>query len=82
MASVMPVVVYPPDEDGGRRGRVDGEILGRAYGLRVVPFEASDHVVAGITALYRQGNLITLTPIRRGSAPRPSAPPSSCPAGP
>ena len=34
MASVMPVVVYPPDEDGGRRVRVDGEILGRAYGLR------------------------------------------------
>lgn len=34
MASVMPVIVYPPDEDGGRRVRVDGEILGRAYGLR------------------------------------------------
>ena len=34
MASVMPVVVYPPDEDGGRRVQVDGEILGRAYGLR------------------------------------------------
>lgn len=34
MASVMPVVVYPPDEDGGRRVRVDSEILGRAYGLR------------------------------------------------
>jgi len=34
MASVMPVVVYPPDEDGGRRVRFDGEILGRAYGLR------------------------------------------------
>ena len=33
MASVMPVVVYPPDEDGGRRVRVDSEILGRAYGL-------------------------------------------------
>ncbi|MEU5281141.1 hypothetical protein AB0G87_32575 [Streptomyces asoensis] len=34
MASVMPVVVYPPDEGGGRRVRVDGEILGRAYSLR------------------------------------------------
>ncbi|WP_327401997.1 hypothetical protein OG194_18855 [Streptomyces sp. NBC_01288] len=33
MASVMPVVVCPPDEDGGRRVRVDSEILGRAYGL-------------------------------------------------
>ncbi|MER5211967.1 hypothetical protein ABT063_15640 [Streptomyces sp. NPDC002838] len=33
MASVMPVVVYPPDEDGGRRVRVDGELLGRAYAL-------------------------------------------------
>ncbi|MEH0627886.1 hypothetical protein [Streptomyces stelliscabiei] len=36
MASVMPVIVYPPDEDGGRRVRVDGEILGRAYSLRDV----------------------------------------------
>ncbi|MER7838456.1 hypothetical protein ABTY98_21840 [Streptomyces sp. NPDC096040] len=36
MASVMPVIVYPPDEAGGRRVRVDGEILGRAYGLRDV----------------------------------------------
>lgn len=34
MASMMPVVVYPPDADGGRRMRVDGEILGRANGLR------------------------------------------------
>ncbi|AVH57789.1 MULTISPECIES: hypothetical protein [Streptomyces] len=34
MASVMPVIVYPPGEDGGRRVRMDGEILGRAYGLR------------------------------------------------
>ena len=34
MASETPVVVSPPDEDGARRVRVDGEILGRAYGLR------------------------------------------------
>ncbi|MGW6924463.1 hypothetical protein ACWGA9_24780 [Streptomyces sp. NPDC054950] len=34
MASAMPVVVYPPAEEGGHRMRVDGEILGRAYGLR------------------------------------------------
>ena len=27
------VIVYPPDETGGRRVRVDGEILGMAYGL-------------------------------------------------
>ncbi|MEW2417887.1 hypothetical protein AB0953_29830 [Streptomyces sp. NPDC046866] len=26
------VVVYPPDAQGGRRVRVDGEILGRALG--------------------------------------------------
>ncbi|MDX3069605.1 hypothetical protein AB0G86_34855 [Streptomyces scabiei] len=32
----MPVVVYPPDKDGSRRVRVDGEILGRAYSLRDV----------------------------------------------
>ncbi|WP_225840288.1 hypothetical protein [Streptomyces sp. NK08204] len=30
------VVVYPPDEDGGRRVRVDGEQLGRAWSLRDV----------------------------------------------
>ncbi|MEV1085916.1 hypothetical protein AB0I98_48215 [Streptomyces sp. NPDC050211] len=36
MASVMPVVVYPPDGDGRRRVRVDGELLGRAYSLREV----------------------------------------------
>ncbi|MFD7876263.1 hypothetical protein ACFV5G_19520 [Streptomyces sp. NPDC059766] len=36
MASARPVIVYPPDEDGGRRVRADGAILGRAYGLRDV----------------------------------------------
>jgi hypothetical protein len=30
------VIVYPPDEDGGRRVRVDGTILGRAFRLRDV----------------------------------------------
>lgn len=30
MAST-PVVIYPPDEEGGRRIRIDGTILGRAY---------------------------------------------------
>ncbi|MGX1270278.1 hypothetical protein RKD18_003472 [Streptomyces phaeoluteigriseus] len=30
------VVVYPPDEDGGRRVRVEGKILGIAYSLRDV----------------------------------------------
>ncbi|MEU5583284.1 hypothetical protein ABZ791_37690 [Streptomyces huasconensis] len=34
MASDRPVVVYPPDEDGGRRVRVDGQISGRAYNVR------------------------------------------------
>jgi phosphoenolpyruvate synthase/pyruvate phosphate dikinase len=27
------VIVYPPDEQGGRRVRADGEILGRATSL-------------------------------------------------
>lgn len=36
MASDHPVVVYPPDEDGGRRVRVDGQISGRAYSTRDV----------------------------------------------
>jgi hypothetical protein len=30
------VIVYPPDEEGGRRIRVDGTILGRAFRLRDV----------------------------------------------
>ncbi|MEV5940646.1 hypothetical protein [Streptomyces sp. NPDC051994] len=29
-----PIVVYPPDEQGARRVRVDGTILGRATDLR------------------------------------------------
>ncbi|MFI1723899.1 hypothetical protein [Streptomyces sp. NPDC020489] len=29
-----PVIVYPPDEEGGRRVRVDGTILGRAYSVQ------------------------------------------------
>ncbi|MEU9558090.1 hypothetical protein [Streptomyces fumanus] len=36
MASDRPVVVYPPDEQGGRRVRVDGTILGLAYSVRDV----------------------------------------------
>ncbi|MFB6813085.1 hypothetical protein ACFCV8_00860 [Streptomyces sp. NPDC056347] len=34
--SAVPVVVYPPDESGGRRVRADGEILGMAYSIRDV----------------------------------------------
>jgi hypothetical protein len=34
MASARPVVVYPPDEEGGRRVRIDGHIAGRAYSVR------------------------------------------------
>ncbi|MGW3599709.1 hypothetical protein [Streptomyces sp. NPDC005167] len=30
------MVVYPPDESGGRRVRVDGEILGMAHSVRDV----------------------------------------------
>ncbi len=30
------MIVYPPDEEGGRRVRVDGEVLGRAYGVQDV----------------------------------------------
>jgi hypothetical protein len=36
MTSAPPVIVYPPDEGGGRRVRVDGEVLGRAYGVQDV----------------------------------------------
>ncbi|NEY33061.1 hypothetical protein GTU99_12820 [Streptomyces sp. PRKS01-65] len=36
MAAGRPVVIDPPDEEGGRRVRVDGEVLGRAYSLRDV----------------------------------------------
>ena len=31
-----PVIVYPPSPTGGRRVRVDGEILGLAHSLRDV----------------------------------------------
>ena len=33
MASIRPVVIYPPAADGGRRVRVDEHFLGMAYGL-------------------------------------------------
>lgn len=33
MATDKPVIVYPPDEQGGRRVRVDGTILGLAYSV-------------------------------------------------
>ncbi|KFG77327.1 hypothetical protein [Streptomyces mutabilis] len=36
MTSAPAVIVYPPDEEGGRRVRVDGEVLGRAYGVQDV----------------------------------------------
>ncbi|MFF0140450.1 hypothetical protein ACFYRN_28800 [Streptomyces sp. NPDC005227] len=36
MTSATPVIVYPPDETGGRRVRVDGSILGLAYNVRDV----------------------------------------------
>lgn len=36
MVSPQPVVIYPPDEDGGRRVRVDGTILGRAFSVQDV----------------------------------------------
>ncbi|MFD5820251.1 hypothetical protein [Streptomyces sp. NPDC127038] len=28
------MIVYPPDEEGGRRVRADGVILGRAFSVR------------------------------------------------
>lgn len=34
MPSATPVIVYPPDETGGRRVRADGSILGMAYSVR------------------------------------------------
>ncbi|MGW4950654.1 hypothetical protein [Streptomyces parvulus] len=36
MTTDRPVVVYPPDDVGGRRVRVDGTILGRAFGVQDV----------------------------------------------
>lgn len=34
MVSTTPVVIYPPDEEGGRRVRIDGTILGMAYSVK------------------------------------------------
>jgi hypothetical protein len=36
MASTTPVVIYPPDEDGGRRVRIDCAIVGRAFSVQDV----------------------------------------------
>ncbi|WP_406429183.1 hypothetical protein [Streptomyces sp. NBC_01589] len=36
MSRYLPIVIYPPDESGGRRVRVDWEILGMAHSLRDV----------------------------------------------
>lgn len=36
MSGYLPIVIYPPDESGDRRVRVDGEILGMAHSLRDV----------------------------------------------
>ncbi|MEU5633515.1 hypothetical protein ACH47C_26845 [Streptomyces rishiriensis] len=36
MASPRRVIVYPPDEDGGRRVRIDGQISGRAFSAQDV----------------------------------------------
>jgi hypothetical protein len=33
MANAQPVVIYPPDEDGGRRVRIDSAIVGRAFSV-------------------------------------------------
>lgn len=30
---MTPVIVYPPDEQGGRRVRIDGQIAGRAFSV-------------------------------------------------
>lgn len=32
MSPALRVIVYPPDDQGGRRVRCDGQILGRALG--------------------------------------------------
>jgi hypothetical protein len=52
MASVMPVVVYPPDKEGDRRVRVDGEILGRAYGLRDIAEFLRRAGIEGVNETY------------------------------
>ncbi|MEU7399983.1 hypothetical protein [Streptomyces sp. NPDC044948] len=36
MATDRPVIVYPPDEQGGRRVRVDGTVLGLARSVQDV----------------------------------------------
>ncbi|WP_327671862.1 MULTISPECIES: hypothetical protein [unclassified Streptomyces] len=36
MSSTQPVVICPPDEGGGRRVRIDGTTLGRAWSVKDV----------------------------------------------
>ncbi|MGW6263681.1 hypothetical protein [Streptomyces sp. NPDC055085] len=42
--TTVSVIVYPPDENGGRRVRVDGAIVGRAYSVRDIAalFQTAD----------------------------------------
>lgn len=36
MASAQPVVIYPPDREGGRRVRISDAIVGRAFSVQDV----------------------------------------------
>ncbi|MFD5266274.1 hypothetical protein [Streptomyces sp. NPDC058335] len=63
MATAMPVVVYPPAEDGGRRVRAGNQFLGMAYGLldvaeflRLAGLEGIDDIdVAGMAEIEWRG---------------------------
>ncbi|MFK0124909.1 hypothetical protein ACIQSP_16530 [Streptomyces nigra] len=58
MADDQPVVIYPPDEEGGRRVQIVETILGRAYSVRDVArfiqeaglqeFDEMDVVLSGL----------------------------------
>ncbi|MEV6652820.1 hypothetical protein [Streptomyces sp. NPDC051219] len=58
----MPVIVYPPSPTGGRRVRIDGEILGIAYSdadlaefLRRAGAEEPEELIHSVLIEWRGG---------------------------
>ncbi|MEU3777988.1 hypothetical protein AB0F11_33285 [Streptomyces sp. NPDC032472] len=70
MSPAVRVIVYPPDAEGGRRVRIDGEILGRALGpndilefLRRAGLDPDDvHLDDTLLIEWRGGGLAVWSP--------------------
>ncbi|MER7057637.1 hypothetical protein [Streptomyces sp. NPDC000351] len=73
MVSDRPVVVYPPDADGGRRVRIDGQISGRAFSARDV---AAFMQTAGLHEFDEMDVVRSLLIDWRGGGPEVWTPPA------